>query len=56
MMRMYEEVAAASEGEIHTRLGGAVAAKSDVWTDVRMPKSMPPIQWRRGPVLKPVGR
>ena len=53
MMRMYEEVAAASEGEIRTRMGGnAGPAESDVW---RMPESMPPMEWRRGLVLEPAG-
>ena len=56
MMRMYEEVAAASEGEIRTRMGGnAGPAESDVWPDVRMPESMPPMEWRRGLVLEPAG-
>ena len=48
MMRMYEEVAAASEGEIHTRLGGKCSGSKIGRVDRREDAEvMPPIEWRR---------
>ena len=54
MMRMcMKKQPPRSEGEIRTRLGGNTGpAESDEGTDV---ESMLPMEWRRGPVLEPVG-